>query len=44
LDRNRIAVRERGSLEILDLALRVIGTHAAPLAAALALGAVRPCS
>ena len=38
LDQNRIAIRERGNLEILDLSLRVIRAQAAPLAAALALG------
>ncbi len=40
LDQNRIAIRERGYLEILDLTLRVIRAYAGPLAAALAVGVV----
>lgn len=38
LDQYRIAVRERGYLDILDLALRVAATRALPLLAAAALG------
>lgn len=40
LDRTKIAVRERNYPDILDLALRVIRTHAAPLSVTFALGAV----
>jgi hypothetical protein len=40
LDRNRIAIRERGYLEILDLTLCVIRAYAGSLAAALAVGVV----
>jgi hypothetical protein len=40
LDDNRIAIRERDFLELLDLALRVVRAHAWPLAAALACGVV----
>ena len=40
LDQNRIAIRERGYLEILDLTLRVIRAYAGSLAAALAVGVV----
>jgi hypothetical protein len=39
LDNNLIAIRERGLLEILDLALAVIRAQGLPLLAALALGA-----
>ena len=38
LDRNRIVIRERGWLYLLDLALRVIRAYAGPLAATLAVG------
>lgn len=38
LDSTRIAIRERGFPEILDLSLRVIRVHALPLLAALAIG------
>jgi hypothetical protein len=38
LDQQRIAIRERGHLEVLDLSLRVAASHAAPLAAALVVG------
>jgi len=38
LDRTRIAIRERGYLEILDLSLHVIRTFARPLTLALAAG------
>ncbi len=40
LDHNRIAIRERGYLELLDLTLRVVRSYAGPLAAALAVGVV----
>ena len=40
LDQYRIVVRERGLLELLDLALRVMHTHAGPLAAAWIAGAL----
>lgn len=40
LDQTRIAIRERGFLEILDLALRVVRAHAGGLLAAWAVGAV----
>ena len=40
LDQNRIAIRERGYLEILDLTLRVIRAYAGSLAAALVVGVV----
>lgn len=38
LDEHRIAIRERGYLEVLDLALRVIAGYAGPLAVALLVG------
>ena len=38
LDRTSIAIRERGYLDILDLALQVVRRHAGPLLAALAAG------
>jgi hypothetical protein len=37
-DRNRIVIRERGWLDLLDLALRVTRAYALPLAASLAVG------
>ncbi len=40
LDSNRIVIRERGLLDLLDLALFVIRTFAGPLIGALALGIV----
>lgn len=40
LDRNRIAIRQRDFLDVLDLALRVIRTYAGPLTAAFAVGIV----
>lgn len=40
LDQNRIVIRERGYLDILDLALRVIRVYAFPLALAFACGVV----
>ena len=40
LDKNRIAIRQREFLDVLDLALRVIRAFAGPLAATLALGIV----
>ena len=40
LDQNRIVIRERGYLDVLDLALRVIRVYAWPLAAAFAVGVV----
>ena len=40
LDRNRIVIRERSYLDILDLALRVTRVYAWPLAVAFACGAV----
>jgi hypothetical protein len=40
LDKTRIAIRERGLLEILDLALRVIRHHVQPLLAAWLVGIV----
>ena len=42
LDSTRIAIRERGFPEILDLSLRVIRVHGLPLLAALAAGVI-PC-
>ncbi len=39
-DKNRIVIREREYLEVLDLALRVIRIHAWPLAVAFACGVV----
>ncbi len=42
LDNTRIAIRERGFPEILDLSLRVIRAHGLPLLVALAVGVV-PC-
>jgi len=39
LDNDRIAIRERNYVDILDLSLRVIRAHAWPLTLALALGA-----
>jgi len=39
LDRTRIAIRERSYPDILDLALRVVRTHFAPLSATFAMGA-----
>jgi hypothetical protein len=38
LDENRIAIRERSFLDLLDLGLRVLRQYAAPLAAWLAVG------
>ncbi len=38
LDQNRIAIRQRDYVDILDLALKVIRTHAGPLGLALAAG------
>jgi hypothetical protein len=40
LDRNRIVIRERGWLDLLDLALRVIRVYAWPLIVTLAIGVV----
>jgi hypothetical protein len=40
LDENRIAIRERSFLDLLDLGLRVLREYAAPLAAWLAVGAL----
>jgi len=40
LDRTHIAIRERGLLEILDLALQVVRRHAGPLLLALLIGAL----
>jgi len=40
LDHTRIAIRERGFLEILDLSLRTIRAYAGPLAVAWLIGAV----
>ena len=40
LDSTRIAIRERGFPEILDLSLRVIRVHGLPLLAVLAIGAI----
>jgi hypothetical protein len=40
LDNTRIAIRERGFPEILDLSLRVIRVHGLPLLASLAVGAI----
>lgn len=40
LDQNRIVIRERDYLDILDLALRVIRVYAGPLALAFACGVV----
>ena len=40
LDQNRIAIRERNYLEVLDLTLRVIRAYPGLLAAALAVGVV----
>ncbi len=39
LDQSRIAIRERGYLDVLDLSLRVVREFAGPLALALAAGA-----
>jgi len=38
LDRNRIVIRERGWLDLLDLALGVIRAYAWPLIVTLAIG------
>ena len=40
LDRNRIVIRERGWLDLLDLALCLIRAYAWPLAVSLAVGVV----
>lgn len=40
LDKTRIAVRERGTLEIFDLSLQVIRAYALPLVIAFAIGVV----
>ena len=40
LDENRIAIRQRGHLDVMDLALRVIREYAGPLALAFAAGVV----
>ena len=40
LDRQRNVIRERGLLDIQDLALRVIRAYAGPLAMAFAIGVV----
>jgi hypothetical protein len=38
LDHNQIVIRERGWIDLLDLALRVVRAHAGPLVATLLLG------
>ena len=40
LDQNRIVIRQRDFVDILDLALKVVRTHAGPLGLALAVGIV----